>query len=113
MAHAVRADRHPGGRERPDVSHVEEPRSTQPARYHEEGCGQATPAKRRKRMLHVRGIAVVERDPDITPPGDRVERGLEPIRSEPHLLLARLQEPPGLANAVEGEIDRPLPHAGR
>ena len=91
MAHAVAADPHSGGSQRADASLVEEPRLTESAGDDEEGRGQAAPAQRRESVLNVGGVAVVEGDPDIAAPHDRVERGLELIRVEPDLLLARLQ----------------------
>ena len=46
-------------------------------------------------------------------PDDRIEHHLELVGIEPQLVLASLQGPARLADSVEGEVDRPLGHAGQ
>ena len=112
MAHPMAADRHAGGRQRPDALRVEEARNAQPASDHEEARGQPAPAQRRKRKPDVGGVAVVESDPDIALPRDGIERRLEPIGAQPNLRLAWIKTARRLPDAVESEIDVPVADDG-
>ena len=79
MAHAVATDAHAGAGELPDAGLVEEPGRAQPPGDDEEGRGQTPPAQARERVLDVRGVPVVEGQPDVVATGDRVEHRLEPV----------------------------------
>ena len=106
MAHPVRADRHPGARERAHVLLAQKAGLAEPPGDNEEGRPEAAPAQLVERVVEVRRVAVVEADPDPLLVPDDVEQRLELIQADPDVALTRIQSPWRLADAVKGDVTR-------
>ena len=110
VAHPVAADPHPGGGQLADAARVQERGLAEAAGDDEEGRVELAIDQCRQRLLDVRGVAVVERDPHVLAAGDGVQQRHEPVVGHPHVLLARIERSRRLADAVERQVDRSLLH---